>query len=57
MKDFNEADLEQLILEEHTRKNVKDRLSIKKSKDDNESNKTVHKCNTFELMSMVKMVD
>ena len=34
MKDFNEVDLEQLILEEHTRKNVRDRLSVKKSKDD-----------------------
>ena len=54
MKDFNEVDLEQLILEEHTRKNVRDRLSVKKSKDDSQS-PPKNKNNTFEMMAMVKM--
>jgi hypothetical protein len=53
MKDFNEVDLEQLILEEHTRKNVRDRLTVKISKD--ESSPKIKRNNTFEMMAMVKM--
>jgi len=53
MKDFNEVDLEQLILEEHTRKNVRDRLTVKISKDD--SPPKIKRNNTFEMMAMVKM--
>ena len=53
MKDFDEYDLEQLILEEHTRKNVRDRLTVKISKD--ESSPKIKRNNTFEMMAMVKM--
>ena len=53
MKDFNEVDLEQLTLEEHTRKNGRDRLTVKISKD--ESSPKIKRNNTFEMMAMVKM--